>query len=252
MKKLTTTFLTACMIAQLMLLPVSANEKYIYKDNVKANNMPERIMLSDFCNNSRLQSDGSGYVLAISEDDLYNVEVPDETLALSLNNFLEDNGIVLLYTDSKWTSNVFDELLDLPVCADLQIEQPTDAVDEPGVDVATLYYRKNGKVATHTLNVSNSTEIDVDSYIDELIAKTATMPVSRRLNRWVSYHPPENEKDAQTFLQVCTSFVVCCHAAAILFCTGQVTQIFERNGFLPNEAEFSRQGASRYGTIHAG
>lgn len=192
MKKLTTTFLTACMIAQLMLLPVSANEKYIYKDNVKANNMPERIMLSDFCNNSRLQSDGSGYVLAISEDDLYNVEVPDETLALSLNNFLEDNGIVLLYTDSKWTSNVFDELLDLPVCADLQIEQPTDAVDEPGVDVATLYYRKNGKVATHTLNVSNSTEIDVDPYIDELIAKTASVEHGRPTTYTVSAIPDKD------------------------------------------------------------
>ena len=36
------------------------------------------------------------------------------------------------------------------------------------------------------------------------------------------------------------------------FFTGQVTQMFERNGFLPNEAEFSEQGAPRYGTIHAG
>lgn len=26
-----------------------------------------------------------------------------------------------------------------------------------------------------------------------------TMPVSRRLNRWVSYHPPKIKKDAQTF-----------------------------------------------------
>ena len=26
-----------------------------------------------------------------------------------------------------------------------------------------------------------------------------TMPVSRRLNRWVSYHPPKMKKDAQTF-----------------------------------------------------
>ena len=79
-----------------------------------------------------------------------------------------------------------------------------------------------------------------------------TMPVSRRLNRWVSYHPPKNEKGRTDFLQVCTSFAICCHAAAILFFTGQVTQMFERNGFLPNEAEFSEQGAPRYGTIHAG
>ena len=36
------------------------------------------------------------------------------------------------------------------------------------------------------------------------------------------------------------------------FFTGQVTQMFERNGFLPNEAEFSKQGAPRYGVIQAG
>ena len=34
-----------------------------------------------------------------------------------------------------------------------------------------------------------------DLYYDKL----NTMPVSRRLNRWVSYHPPKIKKDAQTF-----------------------------------------------------
>ena len=31
------------------------------------------------------------------------------------------------------------------------------------------------------------------------LPQTDTMPVSRRLNRWVSYHPPKTKKDAQTF-----------------------------------------------------
>ena len=52
-----------------------------------------------------------------------------------------------------------------------------------------------------------------DLYYDKL----NTTPVSRRLNRWVSYHPPKNEKGRTDFLQVCTSFAICCHAAAILF-----------------------------------
>lgn len=87
---------------------------------------------------------------------------------------------------------------------------------------------------------------------DAFTEDDATMPVSRRLNRWVSYHPPKNEKGRTDFLQVCTSFAICCHAAAILFFTDQVTHMFERIAFLPNEAEFSGQGAPRYGVIHVG
>ena len=78
-----------------------------------------------------------------------------------------------------------------------------------------------------------------------------TTPVSRHLNRWVSYHPPKIKKDAQTFFKSVRPSQYAAMRQRFFF-TGQGTQMFEKNVFLPSEAEFSEQGAPRYGTIHVG
>ena len=78
--------------------------------------------------------------------------------------------------------------------------------------------RKDAVMAYKTILDDLSILLKQDDITPEQQEKiTDTMPVSRRLNRWVSYHPPKNEKGRTDFLQVCTSFAICCHAAAILF-----------------------------------
>lgn len=78
--------------------------------------------------------------------------------------------------------------------------------------------RKDAVMAYKTILDDLSILLKQDGITPEQQEKiTDTMPVSRRLNRWVSYHPPKNEKGRTDFLQVCTSFAICCHAAAILF-----------------------------------
>lgn len=161
-------FCAVCLLVSLVTATSCSNVQTEPEDDTTAGYAISPATLADF---SRGETAASG-VLEINSGEYADALAIQQNAPHAFEDFLQNNGVILYRTDENSAHRSLDELLHCPVQDALRDEQAQNSNADPGIDVAALYYLRNGAVASHTINISSDLYEEQENIIYEILLET--------------------------------------------------------------------------------
>lgn len=93
-----------------------------------------------------------------------------------IDNFFDSQGILVVTGNNTDEPLNLEEKLNLPVTAadtELAFASNDDAIIDPGIDIATIYYKHGNVFSVHEINVGSNDTVDRNALIEEVFYKNS-------------------------------------------------------------------------------
>lgn len=128
---------------------------------------------------------GESTVLQITDGDITEFKELTNSIPDIYTEFLSNNGIIVLRTEEKISNNILDEQLGVQFKELANNESDyTENSTDPGINIATIYYKHNNIMVVHQINVGSNDMTDPQPLISEVInearlKQNSVLPVTR-------------------------------------------------------------------------
>lgn len=119
-------------------------------------------------------SEKAGEVVWITNSDIDTFDAILDTSPEVIDNFFDSQGILVVTGNNTDESLNLEEKLNLPVTAadtELAFASNDDAIIDPGIDIATIYYKHGNVFSVHEINVGSNDTVDRNALIEEVISE---------------------------------------------------------------------------------
>ena len=119
-------------------------------------------------------SEKAGEVVWITNSDIDTFDAILDTSPEVIDNFFDSQGILVVTGNNTDEPLNLEEKLNLPVTAadtELAFASNDDAIIDPGIDIATIYYKHGNVFSVHEINVGSNDTVDRNALIEEVISE---------------------------------------------------------------------------------